>query len=100
MPQYIHHGPPVFLNADKSAIVPGDSPRAAWLLVGTGGALSLEEAAQWGLGALAAAPEEPEDPEALTTTSDAPDEPDSDDSEAKARRAPANKKKVGHTEDK
>lgn len=32
----IHDGPPVFVNADKTAIVDGSSPDAAFLLVGTG----------------------------------------------------------------
>lgn len=39
----------LYVNADKSRVVPGDSPEAAFLLVGEGGQLSDEDAAKYGL---------------------------------------------------
>jgi hypothetical protein len=38
-----------YLNADKSEIVPGDSPEAAFLLVAEGGAIDEAEAEKYGL---------------------------------------------------
>lgn len=38
----VHDGPPVFVNADKTAIVDGSSPDAAFLLVGTGSRVPAE----------------------------------------------------------
>jgi len=54
----------LFVNSDRSQVVPGDSPDAAFLLVGEGGELPDEEAEKYGLagrkrGARAADPEEP-----------------------------------------
>ena len=46
---YIHQGPELALNKDKTKVVPADSPEAAFVLVATGGTLSDEEAARWGL---------------------------------------------------
>lgn len=55
----------ICLNADKSAVVPCDSPEAAWQLAGAGGYVSAEDAKKYGL----KAPDEAADDEA-------PDEPD------------------------
>lgn len=46
---YINDGSPIYLNADKTAIVEEGSPNAAFLLVGSGGQLTDEEAAKYGL---------------------------------------------------
>jgi hypothetical protein len=47
----------LFVNADKSKIVPEDSPEAAFLLATPGKRLSAQEAAKYGLKAKSAAPE-------------------------------------------
>jgi hypothetical protein len=39
----------IYVNADRSAVVPEDSPDAAFLLVGEGGELPDEDAAKYGL---------------------------------------------------
>lgn len=52
---YIHTGPALWLNADKSKVVAEGSIDAAWLLVADGGQLSDEEAAKYKLGAKAKA---------------------------------------------
>jgi hypothetical protein len=46
---WTNHGEAIYVNADKSAIVPGDSPEAAYLLVAEGGTLPLEEAQKYDL---------------------------------------------------
>jgi hypothetical protein len=46
---YIHEGDDLYLNADKSKIVPENSPEAAYLLVSRGGTLSDEDAERYGL---------------------------------------------------
>ena len=46
---WTNKGDPIYVNADKSAVVPGDSPEAAFLLVGTDGQIPLEEAQKYGL---------------------------------------------------
>lgn len=53
-------GDDIYLNADKSAIVPSDSPEAAYLLVASGGQIPLEEAQKYGLIG-SQLPERPED---------------------------------------
>lgn len=47
----------LFVNADKSKIVPEGSPEAAYLLATPGKRLSAEEAKKYGLKAKAAPPE-------------------------------------------
>ncbi len=39
----------LYVNADRSAVVPGDSQEAAYLLVAEGGELPLAEAERYGL---------------------------------------------------
>lgn len=54
---YIHEGKPLYLTADKSEAVEEGDERAAFLLVGSGGQLTDEEAAKYGLKGKKAAPE-------------------------------------------
>ena len=42
MSSLIHDGPAVYVNADKSAVVDGSSPEAAFLMVGPGSAVKRE----------------------------------------------------------
>lgn len=42
-------GKPIYVNADKSAVVDGDSAEAAFLLVGPDGQIPREEADKYGL---------------------------------------------------
>jgi hypothetical protein len=53
-------GDDIYLNADKSAIVPSDSPEAAYLLVASGGQIPIEAAQKYGLVG-SQLPERPED---------------------------------------
>lgn len=53
---YIHSGPRKYLTKDQQVVDEGD-PRAAFLLIGEGGQLSLEDAERYGL--LAKAKPEP-----------------------------------------
>lgn len=46
---YTHEGPPLYRTVDDRVVEEGD-PDAAFLLIGTGGQMSDEEAAKWGLG--------------------------------------------------
>jgi hypothetical protein len=46
---WTNHGDAIYVNADKSAVVPGDSPEAAYLLVAEGGTLPLAEAQKYDL---------------------------------------------------
>ncbi len=46
---YINNGPALYITADKKTVVEEGDPRAAFLLVGNGGQLPDDEAAQYGL---------------------------------------------------
>lgn len=46
---YIHDGAPLYLTADKSEAVEEGDERAAFLLVGSGGQLTDEDAERYGL---------------------------------------------------
>lgn len=46
---YIHDGAPLYLTADRSEVVEEGDERAAFLLVGSGGQLTDEEAEKYGL---------------------------------------------------
>ena len=46
---YIHQGPALYLASDQQTIVPADDPRAAFLLIATGGTLPDEVAQRYGL---------------------------------------------------
>lgn len=54
---YIHEGKPLYLTADKSEAVEEGDERAAFLLVGSGGQLTDEDAAKYGLKGKKVAPE-------------------------------------------
>jgi hypothetical protein len=57
---WTNQGDDIYINADKSAVVPGDSTEAAYLLVAKGGQISTEEAQKYGLvGSQQPAPEPP-----------------------------------------
>lgn len=70
----------LYVNADKSKVVPEDSPEAAFLLVGQGGELTNEQVKQYGLKkSQLVGPGGEDEPEEATA-----EEPKADESEAKA----------------
>lgn len=58
---YIHQGPDLALNKDRTKVVPAESVEAAFVLVVNGGSLPDDEAARWGLTGEKAKAVEPED---------------------------------------
>ena len=50
MPYQNTTGKALYVNADKSRLVPEDSPEAAFVLVGENGTVSDEDAKKYGLG--------------------------------------------------
>ena len=57
---YVHDGPPLYLADDQATIVDAGDPRAAFLLVATGGTLPDDVAKQHGLPRAADAKAAPE----------------------------------------
>jgi hypothetical protein len=46
---YTHNGPPLYVTADRTTVVPAGDPRAAYLLIVDGATMSDEDAERWGL---------------------------------------------------
>lgn len=46
---YTHTGAPLYLAADRATVVPEGDPRAAFLLIATGGQMPDDEAKRYGL---------------------------------------------------